>query len=306
MSESKPSADAAAWGDFWASNSGGSDGGCLPARWAAIEQAQQRAWHAFIADLPEGAAVLDLATGDGRVLRWMRAARGDLALTGIDLAPHLPLAPEGTETRSGVAMEDMPFDAASFDAVVSQFGFEYGDSAQIAGEIARVLRPGGRAGLMVHRGDGPILEHNRGRQQAIEWVLGEVGVVGAVTAALHAREGGPAVAAQVAAAVARLGAARFGDTSPGWEIPEALRRACVLGPEGDPGAIAGTIAVIEDRATNEIERIQSLARACARADDRAALLGALAARGLVHDAVAAVEEPSGRALADFLTFTLAC
>ena len=99
--------DAKAWGDFWANNSGGDGSGCLPDRWAVIEQAQQSAWHGFIADLQEGARVLDLATGDGRVLRWMKEKRGDLSLTGIDLAPRLPPAPSGTETRGGIAMEDI-------------------------------------------------------------------------------------------------------------------------------------------------------------------------------------------------------
>lgn len=49
--------DAAAWSDFWAANAGGSAGGCLPQRWAAIEEAQRAAWRGFIADLPEGAAL---------------------------------------------------------------------------------------------------------------------------------------------------------------------------------------------------------------------------------------------------------
>ena len=178
--------DAKAWGDFWANNSGGGGAGCLPERWAAIEEAQRAAWRDFVNQLPEAARILDLATGDGRVLRWMREERADLTLTGIDLAPALPPAPLGTETRGGVAMEDVPFADDSFDAVVSQFGFEYGESAKVAGEITRVLAPGGKVGLMVHRGDGPILEHNRTRARAIEWALGEVDVVNAVAKALEA------------------------------------------------------------------------------------------------------------------------
>lgn len=126
-------------------------------------------------------------------------------------------------------MEALPFDAGSVDAVVSQFGFEYGDIAAGATEIARVLAPAGTVALMVHRGDGPILEHNRARQAQIDWVLGEVDVAGAVRRALNTAGAGPAVAAQVAAAVARLGEAKFGRSSPAWEIPEALRRACKLG-----------------------------------------------------------------------------
>ena len=296
--------DAEAWGDFWAANaSGGSEGGCLPQRWAAIEQAQQAVWHGFIADLPQGGRVLDLATGDGRVLGWMRADRGDLDLTGIDLAPALPAPPNGTTTRGGIAMEDLPFSADEFAAVVSQFGFEYGDVGQVAAEIARVLAPEGRVGLMVHRGDGPILEHNLRRRAAIDWVLGEQKLVSILETALASPQGGPDVAAQVAAAIAMLGANRFGEDSPAWEIPEALRRAMVLGAAAGRESIIATMREIEQRAENEIGRINSLERACATADARDAIIAGFAAVGLSLRAQDDVREPSGRALATFLTFS---
>lgn len=295
--------DAAAWSDFWAANADAPQGGCLPQRWAAIEEAQADAWRAFIAALPEGAKVLDLATGDGRVLGWMRAARGDLELTGIDLAPDLPGPPAGTTTRGGIAMESLPFGDGEFAAVVSQFGFEYGDVAKVAGEIARVLAPGGSVGLMVHRGDGPILEHNLARRAAIDWVLDEQRLGAILRQALDAPNGGPDVAAQVAAAIGIVGANRFGQDSPGWEIPEALRRAVLLGAEAGRDSILATVAQIEARAANEVGRIASLERACAVADQREALAAAFAAQGLALQTTSDVCEPSGRALASFLTFS---
>jgi len=182
--------EAAAWSQFWAKNTGGDQGGCLPKRWAAIEEAQRAAWYGFIADLPQQAAVLDLATGDGRVLRWMREARPDLDLVGVDLAPDLPAAPEGTRVTGGVAMEDVPEPDDSFDAIVSQFGFEYGDVPSVASEIVRMLRPGGRVGLMVHRGDGPILEHNITRRAAISWAITEKSACDVARTALTAPNGG--------------------------------------------------------------------------------------------------------------------
>ncbi len=295
--------DAKAWGDFWANNSSGGGAGCLPERWAAIEEAQRAAWRDFVKGLSDGARILDLATGDGRVLRWMHEERADLALTGIDLAPTLPPAPQGTETRGGVAMEDLPFADDSFDAVASQFGFEYGESAKVAREITRILAPGGKVGLMVHRGDGPILEHNRTRTQAIQWALGEVDVANAVTKALEAPGAGPTIASQVAAAVAKLGAAKFGETSPAWEIPEAIRRACVMGEHEGTASILQTIGSITDQAANEVGRIESLSSACARADDRTALLGGFEAGGLRLERTETIAEPSGRSLADFLTLS---
>lgn len=295
--------DAAAWSDFWAANAGAPQGGCLPRRWAAIEDAQVSAWRGFIAALPEGARVLDLATGDGRVLGWMRAARADLSLTGIDLAPDLPAPPPGTTTRGGIAMESLPFGDGEFAAVVSQFGFEYGDVAKVAAEIARVLAPGGSVGLMVHRGDGPILEHNLARRAAIDWVLEEQRLSAILRQALDAPHGGPDVAAQVAAAIGIVGANRFGQDSPGWEIPEALRRAVLLGAEAGRDSILATVTQIEARAANEVGRIASLDRACAVADQREALAAAFAAQGLALQTTSDVCEPSGRALASFLTFS---
>lgn len=294
--------DAEAWKDFWAVNSGVQGGGCLPQRWAAIEAAQRAAWDGFVADVPRGAAVLDLATGDGRVLGWIRATRGDLALTGIDLAPALPTPPEGTATRGGIPMEDLPFGASEFGAVVSQFGFEYGDIASVAAEIARVLAKGGMVGLMIHRGDGPILEHNLTRRAAIDWVLEEQKLTQILVTALEASNGGPQVAAQVAGAVGIVGSRRFGKDSPGWEIPEALRRAVLLGEQDGNASIRDTIAEIEAHAANEVGRIASLERACAAADRRDILEAGFLAVGLRLRSEAPVCEPSGRALASFLVF----
>lgn len=295
--------DAAAWSEFWADNAGSGEGGCLPQRWAAIEDAQRAAWRDFVADLPESSQVLDLATGDGRVLGWMRADRPDLTLTGIDLAPSLPSPPEGTTTRGGIPMEDLPFAAGEFAAVVSQFGFEYGDVAKVAAEIARVLAPHGKVGLMVHRGDGPILEHNLKRRSAIEWVMAEQKLPSILVTALDAPNGGPDVAAQVAGAIGLIGARRFGEDSPAWEIPEALRRAVLLGAQAGRASIIATIDEIGARAANEIGRIASLEGACATADHRDALIAAFAGHGLAQQISKDVCEPSGRALASFLTFS---
>lgn len=295
--------DAKAWGDFWASNAGGNANGCLPDRWAVIEQAQRGAWNGFVAGLDSGARVLDLATGDGRVLGWMRKVRPDLALEGIDLAPTLPPAPQGTKTQGGVAMEALPFEDDSFDAVVSQFGFEYGDVAKVAAEIARVLKPGGAVGIMVHRGDGPILEHNLKRRRELLWALKEKGIARKLRSALA---GGPAAvegAAKQAAKVAQAGAKKFGQQSPAWEIPEAIRRSCLMGQRAGVGSIIETIGRIEAQAKNELGRIASLNRACGTADKREKLHAAFGAHGLTHQRTAPVSEPSGRALADFITFS---
>lgn len=294
-----------AWGQFWAqgtSRAGQANGGggCLPQRWAAIEEAQSGAWLDFVSPLGKDARVLDLATGDARVLRWIRKARADLVLEGIDLAPSLPPPPGGIITTGGIEMEHLPYEAGSFDAVVSQFGFEYGDVRAVAGEIARVLVKGGRAGLMVHRGDGPILEHNLARRNALLWILKEKGAARKAKAALKAGAAGIDKAQRLAEKLAQQGADKFGASSPAWEIPEAIRRSCLMGRRAGPASIIETIDQIEAQAKNELGRIKSLGMACAAADARGTIAEAFAAQGLALRETRAITEPGGRAFGDFL------
>ena len=292
--------DDKAWGEFWDRVARNGGGGCLPQRMAAIEQAQQAAWKGFIEQVSGTPRVLDLATGDGRVLAWLMQMRPGIEATGTDLAPQLPPPPPGAKVMAGVAMEELPFEDASFDAITSQFGFEYGDTSRSAMEVARVLAKDGRVGLMVHRGDGPILEHNAVRREQILWVLSEKDLFTGVRSALEADDADGASA--LATIAAREGGERWGQASPGWEIPEAVRRTMLYGAGGSRRQILETLSEIEQQARAEVGRIDSLGRACAVADDRDTLVAHLSDAGLAMTSTAEMSEPSGRAIADFLTF----
>jgi SAM-dependent methyltransferase len=101
-----------------------------------------------------GERVLDVACGTGNTALVARA-RG-AAVTGLDLTPELldvareRAALEGlgdVEWRAGDA-EDMPFEDGAFDVVVSSCGLMFApDQRQVAREVARVTRPGGRIAL---------------------------------------------------------------------------------------------------------------------------------------------------------------
>jgi len=300
---SKPSKDP--WGDFWALSAGGSPArsdGCLPQRWAAIERVLSAQWQSFAASLAQGAAVLDLATGNGRVMGWLRAKRPDLECIGVDLSPSLPSAPEGTQSRAGIAMEALPFEDASMNAVVSQFGYEYGNVEKVTAEIARVLAEGGRVALVVHRGDGPILAHNRQRRAELMWALKEKGAARKVRTRLKTDPQAIDAAVAFAERIAAQGAKKFGESSPAWEIPEAIKRSCLMGRRFGASSIIETIGQIESHAANEVGRIGSLAKACATADRREAIYSAFEKAGLAHSETRELAEPSGRAFADFLLF----
>lgn len=105
-------------------------------------------------DACPGDRVLDLACGTGILAREAAARVGATGrVCGLDPGPGmLTVARElgpGTEWREGVA-ESIPYEAASFDALVSQFGLMFfTDCERALSEMVRVLRPGGRLAVAV-------------------------------------------------------------------------------------------------------------------------------------------------------------
>jgi SAM-dependent methyltransferase len=104
-------------------------------------------------DLRFDERVLDVAAGNGNAT--LAAARRGCKVTSTDyVAALLDRAAERAraerlEVRFQAAdAEALPFDEASFDAVLSTFGVMFApDHATAASELARVCRPGGRIGL---------------------------------------------------------------------------------------------------------------------------------------------------------------
>jgi 2-polyprenyl-3-methyl-5-hydroxy-6-metoxy-1,4-benzoquinol methylase len=96
-----------------------------------------------------GQRVLDVACGTGVVA--VTAARLGARVTGLDLTPELlevarensSLAGVEIEWRQGDA-EELPFENATYDAVLSQFGHMFAPRPAVAvSEMLRVLKPGG-------------------------------------------------------------------------------------------------------------------------------------------------------------------
>jgi len=290
------------WGDFWVTQSDQGGGGCLSARWSVIDDAQRATWQAFARALPSRAKVLDLATGDGRVMGWLIGARKDLKPDGVDLARSLPTPPKGSRSRGGIAMESLPFPDKSHDAIVSQFGFEYGQIEQVLTEIARVSRDGGRVGLMTHRRDGPILEHNVKRREGLAWVLDEAGLITKARASLSLQKMGfgPPPAILEAPAKARQ---LFGEGSAGWELAEAIARTLTLGRNDRPEELERLLARLDGMARNEMGRIDSLEQACRRVEDQDALTALFEKSGFSLEDHELVRERSAsrKPFADFWT-----
>ena len=275
-----------AWKDFWAD----AEGGSRPTpQWQAIETTQRRFWTTFAALLPKQAKVVDLATGDGRVMGWLLAARRDLKLTGIDFAERLPPAPRGTRSRGKIRMESLPFPDASQDAIVSQFGVEYGDVPQVIAEIRRVLRSRGRVGLIMHSPDGSILDHNRPRRAALKWVLEEADMLTKARTGLRLRHLGIVIPPAIAAAPAEA-AERFGRNSVAWDLCAAISQTFALGRADPPSEIEKVLTQLERKARNEIGRIDSLEQACSRIAERGQLEAQFADAGLSVEQEEALNE----------------
>lgn len=104
-------------------------------------------------NLAAGSRVLDIAAGNGNAT--LAAARRFCAVTSTDYVGALldrgreRAAAERLNVEFRVAdAEALPFDDASFDAVVSTFGIMFApDQARAAAEAARVCRSGGVIGL---------------------------------------------------------------------------------------------------------------------------------------------------------------
>jgi SAM-dependent methyltransferase len=104
-------------------------------------------------DLRWDERVLDVAAGNGNAT--LAAARRGAKVTSTDYVASLlerggdRARAEGLDVRFQVAdVEALPFEDASFDAVLSTFGVMFApDHAKSASEMARVCRPGGRIGL---------------------------------------------------------------------------------------------------------------------------------------------------------------
>ena len=100
-----------------------------------------------------GHSVLDLGCGTGTLAILVKRAEPGAEVTGLDADPEMLAQARAKAKRDGVELEltegystRLPYPERSFDRVLSTLFFHHLDpesKRQTAGEIARVLRPGG-------------------------------------------------------------------------------------------------------------------------------------------------------------------
>ncbi len=105
---------------------------------------REQAWRrSVVAHLPEG-RLLDLGSGTGAA----HEVFGDRDVVALDPVPQM-LALSPIDDRVVALGETLPFADGSFDSVFSAYVFRNLDSVEhTMSEIARVLRPGGMAGIL--------------------------------------------------------------------------------------------------------------------------------------------------------------
>ena len=109
-----------------------------------------------------GDVVLDVAAGTGNAS--IPAAKAGAKVTASDLTPELLQAGRVRAESEGQALEwvaadaeDLPFEDESFDVVISSIGAMFAPHhQQVADELIRVCRPGGKLGLLSWTPEGLV------------------------------------------------------------------------------------------------------------------------------------------------------
>lgn len=110
--------------------------------------------------------VLELGAGAGMHTRALvqtgaQVTASDISRSSLDLLAQR-FSSLGGNLRTEVAdMEDLPFEADSFDVVVSAGSLSYGEPSTVDAQIRRVLRPGGTLICVDSLNHNPVYRLNR-------------------------------------------------------------------------------------------------------------------------------------------------
>ncbi|MBO9716106.1 MAG: class I SAM-dependent methyltransferase [Pseudoxanthomonas sp.] len=299
MSESGDTARQQAWTAYWSS---GRLHSCASSAGDNYTGAIAAFWRDLFGRIELPARVLDLATGNGPLPLLLSELHGaGVEVDAVDLATVAPAWYDRARHRSvrfhpGVRMEALPFADATFDCIVSQFGFEYGDVEAAVAECSRVARPVARIAFVMHHADSVLVRVGREELKHHARLLGEGGLIAAARGVVpwiaKVRAGEAVDAADAAHARARynaamqeLGSAIANSSAPDLllEVREAIHGMVTVG--GEVQSMLGAI----DAYASDLERARlRTAEMIAHAQDasqveRLAVLLAAARPGLVME-----------------------
>ncbi len=181
-----------AWDQYWAEDTLHSCAGSFQGNY---DGAIAAFWRPVFGQFPEKASVLDLGTGNGPLpqlmLQTLEADRlGEVH--GVDLSTPQPRwldeLPSAVKQRvqfhPKVRIEQLPFDDARFDAIVSQFGFEYADRAPATRELLRVAAPTATIAMICHHHASRLVEVADHEVRHLAWLLDETEIFPSAVAML--------------------------------------------------------------------------------------------------------------------------
>jgi hypothetical protein len=166
------------WSRYW---SDGRIAACMADAGGSYGDQLGEQWRQWFDQLPATARVLDLATGNGALVHLALASGNGatMRLFGVDYAAIKPWQhiPETHTDRQRVhffghtSIEQLPFAAGMFDAVVSQYGAEYAERNESIAEAVRVLACGGRLRWVCHHHDSTVYRNTCGEIEHARFVL---------------------------------------------------------------------------------------------------------------------------------------
>lgn len=172
-----------AWSEYWKS---GALHSCIGSYADNYGGAIQEFWSSVFRSLHAGSRVLDIATGNGALPKLLLDGFPD-RFGHVDAVDYSTVAPTWYDPgkagriafHSNVAMEQLPFEEHRFDAVISQYGFEYGRRQESLDECLRVAKESAIFAFIWHHADGVLVRVAEEEVAHIDKLLASDGLVSA-------------------------------------------------------------------------------------------------------------------------------
>lgn len=138
-------------------------------------------WVRMLAPMDSAHRMLDIGTGNGPIpaLACELGNGQPPVVDAIDYAAIAPTwlaaAPEACQRsirfHSHTNVEELPFPDDHFDLVTSQYALEYVNLDRALAQISRVMKTGGRLGMVTHHAQSRLVEVARDEVRLSDWLL---------------------------------------------------------------------------------------------------------------------------------------